>query len=93
MLVVPFQLAGGTGVRWVTAAFLGLIALPLGYWGALVHGHGGGPSGSWPPAWSSASGCRGRGGLPPVHWSEWLAGEPVGGASGGRSLDGGARAT
>lgn len=80
MLVVPFQLAVGTGVRWVTAAFLFLIALPLGYWGAWCQSRwqavGLLAAGALLGLWAIAAAA----GLPPVHWSEWLA------AAGGGAL-------
>ncbi len=73
MLTVPFQLAEGTGVRWVTGLVLVILMLPLGYWGAWT-GHPGRAAGALaativialavlPPA----------AGFPPVHWTEWLA--------------------
>jgi hypothetical protein len=73
MLVVPFQLAVGTGVRWVTAALLFVIALPLGYWGARCQSRwqaiGLLIAGMLLGLWAIVAAA----GLPPVHWSEWLA--------------------
>jgi hypothetical protein len=84
MLVVPFPLAVGIGVRWVTAVFLFLIALPLGYWGGWCRS-------VWRAAVRLAVGLfLGLGatayatGLPPVHWTEWLA--AVAGGTGGWQL-------
>ncbi|MEP7175857.1 MAG: VanZ family protein [Gemmatimonadales bacterium] len=74
ILFVPFELAVGTGVRWVSGMFLAAMFLPLGYWAAwtrrprwalLVLAVALGVAlGAVPPAV----------GLPAVHWSEWLAG-------------------
>jgi hypothetical protein len=74
VMFLPFELGVGTGVRWATGVFLGLLLLPLGYWaawtrrplvaaGALVAGLVAGLA-ALPALF----------GLPPVHWSEWLAG-------------------
>lgn len=74
ILFAPFELGIGTGVRWATAALLGLLFLPLGYWAA------------WTRRPLAAVGALAAGlaaalvlpahlaGLPPVHGSEWLAG-------------------
>ena len=83
-LVVPFPLAVGIGVRWVTAVFLFLIALPLGYWGGWCRS-------VWQAAgllvvglflglWATEYAA----GLPPVHWTEWLA--AIAGGTGGWQL-------
>lgn len=73
ILVAPFELAGGTGVRWVTGVWVAALLLPIGYWArwttrpalvlpvlvaALVAGLAGLPA---------------LAGFPPVHSAEWLA--------------------
>ena len=84
ILFVPFQLAVGTGVRWVTATLLCLLLVPLGYWGAWCR----------PRRYAVVLLTAGvllvlavipaAGGFPPVHWSEWLA--ALAGASVGWAL-------
>jgi hypothetical protein len=84
ILFVPFQLAVGTGVRWVTGTLLFLLLLPLGYWGAWCR----------PRRWALGLGATGillalgllpaAAGFPPVHWSEWLG--AAAGAAGGWAL-------
>ena len=82
ILFSPFELAIGTGVRWVTGVLLGLLFLPLGYWAAWTRR----PKVA---AVALAAGLAAAltlptylAGMPPVHWSEWLAGA-VGAAAGG----------
>jgi hypothetical protein len=74
ILFLPFELGLDTGVRWVTGLFLALLLLPIGYWAA------------WTRRPRVAAAALAAGlvaglaiipalfGLPPVHWSEWLAG-------------------
>jgi hypothetical protein len=74
ILFLPFGLGVGTGVRWATGLFLGLMLLPLGYWAAWTRR----------PLVATAALAAGLVaglaalpalfGLPRVHWSEWLAG-------------------
>jgi hypothetical protein len=74
ILFLPFELGIGTGVRWATGLFLGLMLLPLGYWAAWTRR----------PLVAAAALAAGLVaglaalpavfGLPRVHWSEWLAG-------------------
>jgi hypothetical protein len=74
ILFLPFELGLGAGVRWATGLFLGLLLLPLGYWAAWTRR----------PLVAAAALAAGLVvalaalpalfGLPPVHWSEWLAG-------------------
>jgi len=84
VMIMPLELATGTGVRWITAIGLVAVWLPLGFWarrtgrpGAALTALAGGlvlALGVIPAA----------GGFPPVHWSEWLAGAL--GAAGGWAL-------
>jgi hypothetical protein len=70
-LVSPFELATGTGVRWLTAFCLTVSVLPLGYWASRA-----GPTGVPLLAVVIAAGLAGLprlAGLPMVHWSEWVA--------------------
>jgi hypothetical protein len=74
VLFAPFELGAGTGVRWFTALVVALLLLPLGYWAAWTRR----------PVLAAAVLATGlvivlaavpsAAGLPPVHWSEWLAG-------------------
>ncbi len=84
IMVLPFDLASGTRVRWITALGLVLAVLPLGFWAR----HTGRP-------WVALAGLvaalvlalaviPAAAGFPPVHWSEWLAGAL--GAAGGWAL-------
>ena len=83
IMLVPFELATGARVRWITAWCLGVLLLPLGYWAAWIGG---------PAPWALLAAGLGVmlaaipavAGLPPVHWSEWLAG--VLGAAAGWAL-------
>jgi hypothetical protein len=84
ILFLPFELGAGTGVRWATGLFLGLLLVPLGYWAAWTRR---------PPAAAAAlvaglvaglAVLPALFGMPRVHWSEWLAG--VLGAAAGWAL-------
>jgi len=83
IMLVPFELATGARVRWITAWCIGVLLLPLGYWAAWI-------GGSAPWALLAAglgvmlAAIPAVAGLPPVHWSEWLAG--VLGAAAGWAL-------
>jgi hypothetical protein len=74
ILFLPFGLGVGTGVRWATGVFLGLMLLPLGYWAAWSRGP---PGAAAPPTAGRVTALAALPALfrlPPVHWSEWLAG-------------------
>jgi hypothetical protein len=81
IMVLPFDLASGTGVRWITALGLALVVLPLGFW-ARRTGH---PlvalAGLVMALVLALAVIPAAGGFPPVHWSEWMAGAR--GAAGG----------
>jgi hypothetical protein len=72
-LFSPFEVAAGLAVRWVTAAVLAMLLLPLGYWAGWLR------AGWRGLALLSAGPMLALGvlpvvtGYPPVHWSEWLA--------------------
>ena len=74
ILFAPFQLAGGLNVRWVTAAGIILMLLPLGYWGAWAPRRGRALA-LWAATLVLALGVLPAiAGYPPVHWSEWVGG-------------------
>jgi hypothetical protein len=84
IMVLPFELASGTRVRWITALGLAAAALPLGYW-ARRTGRPGAALASLAAALVLALAViPAAGGFPPVHWSEWMAG--LLGAAGGWAL-------
>jgi hypothetical protein len=74
ILFLPFEVGVGTGVRWATGLILGLLLLPVGFWAAWTRR----------PLVAAAALAAGLVaglavipalfGLPPVHWTEWLAG-------------------
>jgi len=73
-LLPAFEVAPGTGVRWVTALGLLVAFLPLGYW---ARGMGRPRTGLGALATALAAGLGVLptvAGFPPVHWSEWSAG-------------------
>ena len=80
VLVAPFGLALGAEGRLITAAVLVVLLAPLGYWARAA---GSGRLGLLLPATLilALAVVPALGGLPPVHWSEWLAG--LLGAAGG----------
>jgi VanZ like protein len=84
IMVLPFDLAAGTGVRWITALGFALAALPLGFWARQT----GRPAAAlaWlaPALVLALAVIPAAGGFPPVHWSEWMAGAL--GAAGGWAL-------
>ena len=73
MLIDPFDPPTATGIRWLTALFLGSSLIPLGLWGRRTGNPG--------PALVVLGAIVAAGqvavpalaGVPPVHWSEWLA--------------------
>lgn len=85
VMFLPFELAAGTGARWITGLFLAAAFLPLGYWAARAER----------PAMVAGTLAAGLGAalglvpamlrLPPVHWSEWLA--SVAGVAAGWALE------
>jgi hypothetical protein len=74
IVLVPMDLAAGTGVRWITAAGLALFLLPLGYWATWTRR----PAAALAPLGAALAVGLGllpaAAGFPPVHWSEWAAG-------------------
>jgi hypothetical protein len=73
IMVVPFELAGGTGVRWITAFGLALVALPLGFWARETGRPRAALTGLAATVVLALGLVPAAGGFPPVHWSEWLA--------------------
>jgi hypothetical protein len=72
-LVAPFSVAFGASVRWITAAGLAILVLPLGYWAAAT-GRRAASMGVVAIALAVGLGATpALGGYAPVHWSEWLA--------------------
>jgi VanZ like protein len=70
-LISPFELGIGQGVRWFTALVVALSVLPLAYWAAWATGWA-----RWVLPLAIAAGLTlpsPAAGLPPVHWSEWVA--------------------
>jgi VanZ like protein len=84
IMVLPFDLATGTGVRWITALGLWLAALPLGFWARRTRRPGVALAGLVAALVLALSVIPTAGGFPPVHWSEWIAGAL--GAAGGWAL-------
>jgi VanZ like protein len=84
IMVLPFDLASGTGVRWVTALGLALAALTLGFWARRTGRPGVAFAGLAPALVLALAVIPAAGGFPPVHWSEWMAGAL--GAAGGWAL-------
>jgi hypothetical protein len=83
-LIAPFRLPLAESTRWVTGLVVLVALLPLGYWGAASHR---GPRAAALLAATLVGGLAilpAIAGLPPVHWSEWLAG--VAGAAAGWAL-------
>jgi hypothetical protein len=74
LLLAPFDMPAGSGVRWLTGLCLAAPLLPLGYWA----GCSGRPTaGLGLLGVVLAAGLAALpmlAGFPPVHWSEWLAG-------------------
>jgi hypothetical protein len=84
IMVLPFALASGTGVRWITALGLWLAALPLGFWARRTGRPGVALAGLAAALLLALAVIPAAGGFPPVHWSEWMAGAL--GATGGWAL-------
>jgi hypothetical protein len=84
IMVLPFDLASGTGVRWITALGLWLAALPLGFWARRTTRPGVALAGLTAALVCAMAAIPVAGGFPPVHWSEWMAGAL--GAAGGWAL-------
>jgi hypothetical protein len=84
IMVLPFDLATGTGVRWITALGLALAALPLGFWARRTGRPGTALAGLAAALVLALAVLPAAGGFPPVHWSEWIAGAL--GAAGGWAL-------
>jgi hypothetical protein len=73
IMVVPFELAAGTGFRWITAFGLALVALPLGFWARQTGRPGAALAGLAATLVLALAVIPAAGGFPPVHWSEWMA--------------------
>jgi hypothetical protein len=84
IMVLPFDLASGTGVRWITALGLALAALPLGFWARRTGRPGMALAGLAAALVLALAVIPAAGGFPPVRWSEWVAGAL--GAAGGWAL-------
>jgi VanZ like family len=84
IMVLPFDLATGTGVRWITALGLAVAALSLGFWARQTGRPGAGLAGLAAALVLALGVIPAAGGFPPVHWSEWMAGAL--GAAGGWAL-------
>jgi hypothetical protein len=84
LMVLPFELATGTRVRWVTALLLVVAVLPLGFWARRTARPGAALAGLVAALVLALAVIPAVGGFPPVHWSEWLAGAL--GAAGGWAL-------
>jgi hypothetical protein len=70
-LISPFQVGVGDGVRWFTGLLLALSVLPLAYWAVWAGGWV-----RWVLPLAIGAGLTlpsAAVGLPPVHWSEWMA--------------------
>ena len=84
IMVLPLELATGTGVRWITALGLALAALPLGFWARQTGRPVAALAGLSATLLLALAVIPAAGGFPPVHWSEWMAGAL--GAAGGWAL-------
>ena len=80
-MVLSFDLAAGTGVRWITALGLALATLPLGFWARRTGRPTVALAGLAAALVLALAAIPAAGGFPPVHWSEWMAGA-LGGAGG-----------
>jgi len=78
---MPFALAGSTAVRWITAACLWALVLPLGYWAGWTRRPAGAVLALAAALVSLLAVLPAAAGFPTTHWSEWLAGA-LGAASG-----------
>jgi hypothetical protein len=81
IMVASFDLATGTGVRWITALGLALAVLPLAFWARRTGHPGPALAGLAAALVCALAVIPAAGGFPPVHWSEWMAGV-LGAASG-----------
>ena len=84
IMVLPFEVATGTRVRWITALGLAAAALPLGFWARRTGRPGAALAGLAAALVLALAVIPAAGGFPPVHWSEWMAG--LLGAAGGWAL-------
>jgi hypothetical protein len=73
IMIAPFDLAAGTGVRWITALGLALVALPLGFWARQSGRPRAAPAALAATLVLALALIPAAGGFPPVHWSEWMA--------------------
>jgi len=83
-LFAPFEVAAGEAVRWVTAAVLAAMLLPLGYWGAWVRSRWAALALISTALVFALAVLPDLTGYPRVHWSEWLGG--IAGLAVGRLL-------
>jgi len=81
VMIMPFALAGSTAVRWITAACLWALVLPLGYWAGWTRRPAGAVLALAAALVSLLAVLPAAAGFPTTHWSEWLAGA-LGAASG-----------
>ena len=73
LLLAPFDMPAGSGVRWLTGLCLVATLLPLGYW-ARRSGRTAAALGLLAAALlAGLAAVPAIAGFPPVHWSEWLA--------------------
>jgi hypothetical protein len=84
ILVLPFEMATGTGIRWITAIGLAAAWLPLGFWARRTSRPGAALAALAVALVLALAVIPAGGGFPPVHWSEWMAG--LLGAAGGWAL-------
>jgi VanZ like protein len=84
IMILPFEVATGTGVRWITAIGLAAAWLPLGFWARRTSRPGGARAALAAALVLALAVIPAAGGFPPVHWSEWMAGAL--GAVGGWAL-------
>ena len=74
ILVLPFEVATGTEVRWITALGLAAAWLPLGFWARWTERRGAALAALAAALVLALAVIPAAGGFPLVHWSEWMAG-------------------
>jgi hypothetical protein len=70
---LPFTYRWGSETRWGTMLWVLVTLMPLGYWGALAGTSRIAALAVGGPAFSGLALGPVVGGLPPVHWAEWMA--------------------
>ena len=84
LLLAPFDMPAGSGVRWLTGLCLAAPLLPLGYWARCSGRPTAGLGLLGVVLAAGLAALPMLAGFPPVHWSEWLAG--AAGIAGGWAL-------